>query len=192
MMLDKLTFADGRGLWFTGDTHFGHGGQARRRGYQDVAEHDRDMIRNWNEIVGKHDTVFHLGDFAHRATAEHQRAVFNKLHGRKFLIIGNHDDKHTCALPWARPPEHRMLIQIGAQEIVLDHYAGRSWYKSHHGTLQFFGHSHGMMPATRQSCDVGLDAWALAPVTYDEITSYLAIQPPLFDPSEEDEEVPVP
>jgi calcineurin-like phosphoesterase family protein len=80
-------------------------------------------------------------------------------------------------LPWATPPEHRRFIKIDGVKIVLDHYTGRSWAGSAHGSIQLFGHSHGRMPANDRSCDVGVDAWQLMPVGIDQIRAYLAKQP---------------
>ncbi|WEJ35113.1 metallophosphoesterase [Devosia sp. SD17-2] len=173
MMLEKLTFATGDRIWFTADTHFGHAGEARRRGYSDVDEHDRDLIRNWNEYVKKNDIVFHLGDFTNSEKAPFQQEIFAKLNGRKYLVLGNHDNQATYDLGWAAPPQHRMIVQIGKEQYVLDHYAGRTWYSSFHGSYQLFGHSHGRMPATNRSCDVGLDTWNLCPASIYQIRALI-------------------
>ncbi|GAB5429390.1 MAG: hypothetical protein Devi2KO_28490 [Devosia indica] len=168
-MIKKFTFATADKIFFTADTHFGHNSQAIRRGYDDLDEHDNELIHNWNREVPRDGIVFHLGDFAYKSTAEHRQRIFKRLNGRKYLILGNHDDSKTIELGWAAPPEHRMIVQIGAGEeqttVVLDHYAGRCWYNSHNGHFQFYGHSHGDMPATTGACDVGVDPWCLQPIT---------------------------
>jgi Predicted phosphoesterase or phosphohydrolase len=170
MMIPKLTFNDGGRLRFTADTHFGHSQQAKRRGFDDIDEHDNFLIHRWNAAVRKDDFVFHAGDFAHKCPPDRLERIFSRLNGRKFLILGNHDDQATAALPWAAPASHRFLLQIGSKDkqvqIVIDHYGGRTWYNSHHGVLQLYGHSHGGLPATKQSCDIGVDAWEeKAPIT---------------------------
>lgn len=173
MMIEKHTFATAARLWFTADTHFGHAGEARRRGYDDVRQHDEDLVRNWNECVKKNDVIFHLGDFSNGDRADAQQAVFNRLNGKKYLVLGNHDNQATADLGWASPPVHRMIVQIEGKEHILDHYAGRTWYKSFHKTIQLFGHSHGKMPPTTQSCDVGVDAWNLCPASVYQIEMLL-------------------
>lgn len=173
MMIPKLTFHDDRRLRFTGDTHFGHNSQAIRRGYDDIDQHDNDLIHNWNREVGPDDFCFHVGDFAWKQPPERLAAIFKRLNGRKYLVLGNHDDEKVCALPWAAPPVQRMLIQIGSGEdqktLCLDHFGGRTWYNSHRGVVQLYGHSHGELPSTKASCDVGVDAWLLQPITLEDV-----------------------
>ena len=167
-MMKKLTFGGPEKVFFTGDTHFGHFGQAIRRGFDDIDEHDNELIHNWNREVPKDGIVFHLGDFAYKSSADRMAQIFKRLNGRKYLIIGNHDDAKTLALGWAAPPEHRMIVQVGSGEAqttaVLDHYGGRVWYNSHHGVYQLYGHSHGGLPETTGACDVGVDSWHLQPI----------------------------
>lgn len=166
--MKKLTFGGPEKVFFTGDTHFGHLSQAIRRGFNDLDEHDNALIHAWNREVPKDGIVFHVGDFAYKCPAERSERIFKRLNGQKYLIIGNHDDAKTLALSWAAPPEHRMVVQFGSGEaqttVVLDHYGGRVWYNSHHGVYQFYGHSHGTLPATTAACDVGVDNWHMQPI----------------------------
>jgi calcineurin-like phosphoesterase family protein len=37
------------------------------------------MIENWNAVVAKGDSVWHLGDFAFRCDLKRRRAIFSKL-----------------------------------------------------------------------------------------------------------------
>jgi calcineurin-like phosphoesterase family protein len=49
---------------------------------------DKELINNWNSVVGVNDTVYHLGDvFINRK----HRFILNHLNGTKVLIKGNHD-----------------------------------------------------------------------------------------------------
>ena len=59
-------------IFFTSDTHFGHGGSLGLycRPYASVAEMNEAMVRRWNETVGPGDEVWHLGDFAIKQGAE--------------------------------------------------------------------------------------------------------------------------
>ena len=176
-MIKKLTFAGPEKVFFTADTHFGHMGQAERRGFATVVEHDNELIHRWNRDVPKDGIVFHIGDFAYKNSAEERQRIFKRLNGRKYLVIGNHDDSKTISLPWAAPPEHRMIVQIGSGEdqvtLVLDHYGGRVWYNSHHGAFQLYGHSHGGLPATTAACDVGVDEWGLQPIQLKDAMDYM-------------------
>ena len=51
-------------IWFTSDTHFGHDKEFLYgpRGFASIGQHDWEIIRNWNSVVGPDDEVYHLGD----------------------------------------------------------------------------------------------------------------------------------
>ena len=44
----------------------------------------------------------------------------------------------------------------------------------HRGDIHLFGHSHGSLPGTATSTDVGVDCFGYRPVTLDEIRVRLA------------------
>jgi calcineurin-like phosphoesterase family protein len=57
----------------------------------------------------------------------------------------------------------------------------RVWNKSHYGSIMLHGHSHGSLPGTNQSLDVGVDCWDYTPVTLEQIKRRLKSLPP-FSP----------
>lgn len=73
-------------IWFTADTHFGHQRtlELSKRPFKTEEEMDSTMIKNWNSVVGKDDTVYHLGDFGAYEN-------INKLNGNISLILGNYE-----------------------------------------------------------------------------------------------------
>ena len=164
--------------FFTADLHLGHARiiQMCSRPFVDIDAMNRGLIERWNAVVGDDDDVHVIGDFAYRIGGKPLWAMFNELRGRKHLTLGNHDGKDTLRLPWASPPEHRRHIADG--DIVLDHYAGRTWYRSNRKSIQLYGHSHGRLPGNDQSLDVGVDAWDYRPVSLPEIRARLATLPP--------------
>ncbi|BAQ47673.1 metallophosphoesterase [Methylobacterium aquaticum] len=175
-------------VFFTADSHFGHTGviEMSKRRFASIEEHDETLIANWNAVVGPNDTVWHLGDFAMKSSPERCAEIFSRLRGRKCLVRGNHDGKRVLDLPWAEPPADLKLLKVpfadgfqagGHQEVVLTHYAMRSWPAIHHGTVSLYGHTHASMPGTCRSCDVGVDAWNLRPVTLAEIVLWLRASP---------------
>jgi calcineurin-like phosphoesterase family protein len=89
------------------------------------------------------------------------------------LILGNHDPDQTKSLPWTSVSE-RAFASVDGQYLVLDHYAGRVWHRSHNGSVQLFGHSHGRLPDTYNSCDIGVDRWDYMPVSWPQIRARLA------------------
>ena len=66
-----------------------------RRPFKDVAEMNRNLILNYNSVVGKQDICYWLGDIMYGATKERVANVLRQLRGRKYLIMGNHDRNHS-------------------------------------------------------------------------------------------------
>lgn len=79
-------------IWFTSDTHFGHKNileyEKEARPFKTLEEMHETLINNWNNTVGKKDTVYHLGDFAF---GRDNIGIAAELNGRKKLVMGNHD-----------------------------------------------------------------------------------------------------
>ena len=84
-------------VFLVSDTHFGHAGVCRFtcddgvtkiRPWTDPDEMDEEMVRRWNERVGKNDKVYHLGDVVINRRC---LPTLARLNGDKVLIRGNHD-----------------------------------------------------------------------------------------------------
>lgn len=83
-------------IFVIADTHFGHAKSlsfvtpdgSLLRPFSSVEEMDETMVTNWNNTVGVHDTVYHLGDVV---IPRPSLKILNRLNGRKILIRGNHD-----------------------------------------------------------------------------------------------------
>lgn len=117
-------------IHFTADHHFFHDGIIRMCGrpFSSTDEMNETMIERRNAVVHGNDVVYHLGDFAMKGTAEGCAAVFERIKGRKHLIVGNHDKARVTSLPWASAPQARMLVRVPGEKVplVLDHYAMRT------------------------------------------------------------------
>lgn len=74
------------------DTHFNHKRiiEYCKRPYDTIEDMNEDLIKKWNKVVSKNDTVIHVGDFGFGSFDELKR-IFDKLNGIKYLIMGNHD-----------------------------------------------------------------------------------------------------
>jgi calcineurin-like phosphoesterase family protein len=158
-------------VFFTSDTHFGHGGALGlfRRPFASVAEMDEAMIARWNETVGPEDEVWHLGDFAVRRPPEVMAAILERLHGTKHLLVGNNDGPATGRLEGWTSVQHYEELELEKRRLVLCHYPFRSWNGIARGAINLHGHSHGRLaPITRQ-IDVGVDCWEFRPVTLTQI-----------------------
>jgi calcineurin-like phosphoesterase family protein len=158
-------------VFFTSDTHFGHGGVLGlyRRPFASVAVMNAAMIERWNETVGPDDEVWHLGDFAIRQPPAVVAELLARLHGRKHLVAGNNDPPATTALDgWANVQSY-IEIEAEGVSLVLCHYPFRSWRGMAKGWVNLHGHSHGRLKPQPRQFDVGVDVWDFRPVTLAEI-----------------------
>jgi calcineurin-like phosphoesterase family protein len=162
-------------VFFTGDTHFGHGGALGlfRRPFASVHAMDEAMVERWNAVVGAGDEVWHLGDFAVRQPAARMRALLGALAGRKHLIIGNNDGAATVALEGWGSVRHYAELEIESTLLVLGHYPLRSWNRMTKGALNLHGHSHGRLKPLPRQADVGVDVFDFRPVTLADIRAHL-------------------
>lgn len=163
--------------FLTADTHFSHPLMltACRRPFSDVQEMNEGMIEAWNAVVHPNDLVWHLGDFAMKASDQEVAQIFRRLNGRKRLIIGNHDVDNKgrllpalARLPWDAEPAHAAEIKHDGQRIILSHYAGYTWNQEHRGSFLAYGHSHGALLGMPGSIDVGVDNQGLKPIAVEE------------------------
>ncbi|HEX6143492.1 MAG TPA: metallophosphoesterase family protein [Geminicoccaceae bacterium] len=160
-------------VFFTADTHFGHGGALGlyRRPFESVAAMDRALIERWNAVVRPSDLVWHLGDLVVRPKPGRVDQLLDRLAGEKHLILGNNDGHQTAtAGGWASVRAYAETT-VDDVALVLCHYPFRSWNRQARGAWNLHGHSHGRLaPMTRQ-VDVGVDAFDFRPVTLAEITA---------------------
>lgn len=178
-------------VFFTSDTHFHHKNILKycNRPFKTVGEMDSTLIENWNSIVGEDDVIFHLGDFCF-GSKKSWKYLLDKLNGKKYLAAGNHD---KCI-----PPEkfvdiqHRFNIRIigddemtsDGQRITVDHYPMLSWYQSHRGSFQLYGHVHGGLSnketseskLTPNQLDVGVDIHKFMPISYEKVKELITQQ----------------
>lgn len=186
-------------IWFTSDTHYHHrniikysnrpflveGDTHENISRASVAYMNEQLIERHNSLVQPDDDVYHLGDFSFARDPEQAHSVLKRLNGRKHLILGNHDEEN----PWvAEFPEwewvkqlHEFTVREGRHtgtRIILCHYAMRVWHHSYReNCIMLYGHSHGGLPGTRKSLDVGVDCWNWYPVNLDDIKRRLATLP---------------
>jgi calcineurin-like phosphoesterase family protein len=166
------------GVFFTADLHLGHGNIIKycNRPYSSIEEMDESLISNWNSVVGKNDHIYVVGDFTMGGNAPN---YLRRLNGIKHLIRGNHDREPKLEHGWTSIHDLR-TIKVGAQPIVLCHYALRVWDKSHYGALHCYGHSHGKLPDDTESLslDVGVDCHNYTPLEFEEIKALMKSKNP--------------
>lgn len=169
-------------IWFTADTHWDHPAVIRHSGrpWDTVEEMNEALLSNINEVVGKKDTLYHLGDFAWKqSTVGQWRSRINCKDVR--LVLGNHDPHNKNGTPkkmleefftvvssslWVRIGEKRSLV-------VLSHYAYVTWHKMHFGSLHLHGHSHGSLEPHPRRMDVGVDGQGFYPISETDVLEIL-------------------
>lgn len=173
---------------FTSDTHFTHSNIIKycNRPFESVKEMDDCLIDNWNSIVNKGDTVYHLGDFGFTPKAktegiERLQKICNRLKGNIILIKGNHDTNVDKVKRFDIIKDYHVIHSHNTR-FVLFHYPMRSWQFMNHGSLHLFGHCHSNMPPHYKSFDIGIDNVAkifgsgkqsdYRPITIDEVIGY--------------------
>ncbi len=102
--------------------------------------------------------------------------IFRRLRGRKILVRGNHDKKRTTDL--ARHAQHDLATpKLDGGRWVFSHSPLRAWVGAFRGSRHCLAHTHGLLPDTAQSCDVGVDRWGYRPASLEEIRGRMAATP---------------
>ena len=170
-----------RKVFFTSDTHFFHENVMRysNRPFESVEEMNEAIISNWNKVVPRDGIVFHLGDFSFGGERQWNE-MLDRLKGEIHLIVGNHDIqmlKNPVTERFAEV-EFQKIIQVGSEKILLNHYPFLCFSGEARGQWQLFGHVHGgekeldrerLNHLFSTQYDVGVDANAFTPVSFDQI-----------------------
>lgn len=177
-------------IYFTADEHHGHRNIIKfcARPFTSLNHMTEELVRRHNEVVKPGDLVYHIGDMFWR-TYGLQAAVdtMDRLNGTHFYILGNHCELFEFPLlrekfVWVRDRAKITAVEGPKMGIVLDHYAGRVWNKSHNGSWQLYGHTHAVLDEEPflLSCDVGVDAWNYYPVSIEQIREKMESKMPAY------------
>lgn len=182
-----------RKIFFTSDLHFGHENVIRfdNRPFKSVEEMNKELVRRWNEKVGKGDLVYVLGDLIWKAHNDESVSLIKSLNGQIVLIKGNHDRflhnaKAKNALAGVKDYDDiSVTLENGEQKrCILSHYFIPMYNGHRHGAIHLHGHSHTTEEAKlelkiakelneqgikNEIHNVGCMYWDYAPVTLDEI-----------------------
>lgn len=170
--------------FFTSDLHFGHYNilKYENRPFANVEAMDRALIENWNKTVSKNDEVYILGDVSFHRDQKETLSILQKLNGRKYLVLGNHDREIVYnedlrkEFVWVRD---YATLRIGDTKVVLFHYPIQTWDCQHHGAIHLYGHvhsnvsDHAMKYHIPNSYNVGVDVNNYTPISFEEILQRL-------------------
>lgn len=135
--------------WYTADPHFMHENVISfcDRPFRSVHEMDSVLLENMHAVVKPEDELWIVGDFAFGPKAKDETKltkIFEKLPGaKKHLVVGNHDQAPTLALPWDSV-HHLSEVRDGPhrQAHTLCHYLMITWNHARRRALHMFGHVH--------------------------------------------------
>ncbi|MGN0056184.1 MAG: metallophosphoesterase [Atopobiaceae bacterium] len=133
-------------IWFTADLHLGHASMAQKRGFSSLQAMEHTLIRHINIRVAPTDTLYVLGDFSYRCTAERAQQLRRQIVCRQVhLLPGNHDKDWTrpeVAGTFVPEPPIANLKAPDGRLLVLCHYPLLSWEGMRRGSIQLHGHIH--------------------------------------------------
>ena len=160
------------------DPHFDHYMSIKycKRPFKTDKEMTSAMIANINKVVKQNDILFIIGDFGlgsvkQLAEIRHRIKCYNVN-----LIVGNHDHKYiknTLFKKMFSRIYEQVEIKVGNYVLFLNHYSMRVWSKSHYGSIQLHGHSHGNLWPKRNSLDCGVDLHNFVPLNLKQILEEL-------------------
>lgn len=163
--------------YYTADLHFGHINVIKHddRPFKTIDEMEEVLINNWNSRVRDNDDVYIVGDFTFR-NAKSVSYYCNRLHGRKHLILGNHDrlkdEDRECFVEIC----DLKYINDHGRKICLCHYPIAEWNGYFRGDYLIYGHIHNNKNAafdTMSKYERALNAGCMInnymPVTFEEL-----------------------
>lgn len=193
-------------VWFIGDPHFCHKSilyfhPLRREHFgitleelqndteSAVKKMNEMLIKEWNETIKRGDTVYILGDFS-LGTKEETEKILNKLHGKKFLIVGNHDKslkgleryfEDVAQIKEAKFTNNQFPFIDPEETFSLEmcHFPLLTWNRRQNGSCHIHAHCHDSITKVNDEMmelrvDVGYDCskWNYHFVELEELYNY--------------------
>lgn len=143
--------------YYIADCHFFHEAlneKMDKRGFESVQAMNEYMIEKWNQKVRRNDEVVILGDFSW-GNAEETNDLLDRLHGKLYMIRGNHDyflqksDFRAERFVWIKSYAE---MQDNQRKVILCHYPVMCYNgqyrldrKGNPRTYMLYGHVHDTM-----------------------------------------------
>ena len=173
-------------IYFTADLHLGHEKiiEYSNRPFQTVGAMNSALISNWNIVVNPEDTVYIIGDlfFGGTRSPEEYKQILNQLSGKKYLVLGNHDNSWSKHFDLSSCFEDvALMMEINYNKkytLTLCHYPMMSWKDDRNGSgYMIHGHIHNrkddnffsLIRANANMLNAGVDINGFRPVTFEEL-----------------------
>lgn len=181
---------DRQKIYFTSDLHFCHTNILyhcpERRNFLGISleelQNDKKgttelmnqkLIELWNNTVRKQDSIYFLGDFC-LANKVETKKILEQLHGKKYLIVGNHDNSLKGLENYFEDVSQIKELKVTNNQfkfidpdepfcLEMCHYPLLTWNRRLHGTIMLHGHCHGSLnyynnTSKELRLDVGFDS----------------------------------
>lgn len=163
--------------YYIADTHFGHSNVISfdKRPFSSADEMDRIMLANWNSRITDNDDVYIIGDFVYRAD-KNVAWYCNRLHGKKHLILGNHDKLTDDDRKYFVSVDKMLHITDGSNQICACHFPIAEWNGFRKGHYHIYAHIHNkkddtyeFMSKRERALNAGCMINNYMPVTFQEL-----------------------
>jgi calcineurin-like phosphoesterase family protein len=170
--------------WFISDTHFNHAAVIEycRRPFPNIEEMNAAIVQRVNEFVRPEDILWVLGDIVWGNPSNVENHL-RSLNGYKKAILGNHDPSREkllkCGFDTVSEQDY---VIIGAHIFWLAHipnhneddkrgYTRPPMRPGMENAIPVCGHVHAKWRSKKGDVNVGLDAWAMTPVSPQQIVA---------------------
>jgi calcineurin-like phosphoesterase family protein len=145
--------------YFISDTHFGHKNilKFERTEFTTIEEHDQYLIDSINSVVTNNDELYLLGDIGNMKKVP-------LLNGRKYLIVGNHDDRGRQTFPAFFAEVYDFPVYL-TKRILLSHIP----HPVDQGVLNVHGHLHGSALSSKNHLNLSAAVIKYKPVSMDTL-----------------------
>lgn len=159
-----------RNIWVSSDHHFNHENIIKYcdRPFTDVTHMNEYMLDCYNSVVKDGDIAYFLGDVYMGDGAHWYQKIAPRLHGRKRLILGNHDNGKDQTLQkvfqkitlWRAFPEFGLLLTHVPVSLST---LGPKWPRNVHG------HIHNRPSPGPEYINVSVEVIDYTPVHIEDI-----------------------
>ena len=158
-------------VFFISDLHIGHRTilkySADYRYGDNIDQHDRWLVEQWNSVVNKNDLVYVLGDVCFD---KNKMYLFHEMKGTKYLLPGNHDLfplevylQYFEKIKWFSKYKHHWISHA---PIHPDELRGR---KNIHGHVHAKSIKHKTGALDDRYVNVSVEVVNGTPITYEQI-----------------------
>lgn len=151
-------------IYVTSDWHFNHKNIVSlcRPQFSSIEEHNDCIAQRFNEVVGKDDLVYVLGDVGF-TPASKLAPIIRQLNGRKILLIGNHDvlkDSEYLSMGFIEVVRHPIYYSTN---IILSHIPVKEAYDNP-WVYNIHGHLHNGALDLPNFINANVENWDYRPV----------------------------